>query len=189
MSSTHLNVRTPLEYRGNGSGLFPEGMPPLWPKAIPPKGVSQRSEAIRWLVSQYNRDSNTGGQSAAQGERSDFSPDAIVYFADDDNAYDLRLFDEVDRFSYVIILEYYDRNPQTIPRSYFTCCNSFTHRLPFQDIKYHLIAEMVPRGLKNNLSLVSIFRLFIVKSGFSNFFRYKRSLFLIVVKFVSTLNL
>lgn len=42
-----------------------------------PRGVSQRNAAIQWIMT-----------------HSDF-PEGVLYFADDDNTYDLRLFDEI----------------------------------------------------------------------------------------------
>ena len=41
-----------------------------------PRGVAARNAAMRWIVDSYE-------------------DEGVMYFADDDNAYDLRLFDEV----------------------------------------------------------------------------------------------
>ncbi|XP_065303259.2 galactosylgalactosylxylosylprotein 3-beta-glucuronosyltransferase 3-like [Dermacentor albipictus] len=66
---THLYAATPADRK-----LKPED--PSW---LLPKGVLQRNEGLRWL--------------RANAEHLD--PNGIVYFADDDNTYDLRLFDEM----------------------------------------------------------------------------------------------
>lgn len=63
---THLNVATPAEYKLKQNN-------PNWLK---PRGVLQRTEGLRWV-------------------RQQSEPDAVVYFADDDNTYDLQLFDEM----------------------------------------------------------------------------------------------
>lgn len=63
---THLNVSTPNEFKTSSND-------PNWLK---PRGVWQRNEAIHWLL------------------KSGLSK-GIVYFGDDDNTYDLRLFDEI----------------------------------------------------------------------------------------------
>jgi len=44
----------------------------------PPKGVSGRNAAIDWVVENHPEDR-----------------EGVVYFGDDDNSYDLRLFDEI----------------------------------------------------------------------------------------------
>ena len=49
---------------------------PRWSK---PRGVSQRNTALHWLRSKYKNTSASG----------------VLYFADDDNTYDIRLFEEV----------------------------------------------------------------------------------------------
>lgn len=63
---THLWAKTPEEQQ-----LRPND--PSW---LRPKGVLQRNAALRWLRSLAPRS------------------DGVVYFADDDNTYDLRLFEE-----------------------------------------------------------------------------------------------
>ncbi|KAM4643603.1 LOW QUALITY PROTEIN: galactosylgalactosylxylosylprotein 3-beta-glucuronosyltransferase 3 [Amazona ochrocephala] len=65
---THLHVETPPESRRR------PGDPP-W---LHPRGAEQRNRALRWL-----RDTR------APGDR------GVVYFADDDNTYSLRLFEEM----------------------------------------------------------------------------------------------
>ncbi|OTF83125.1 galactosylgalactosylxylosylprotein 3-beta-glucuronosyltransferase, partial [Euroglyphus maynei] len=63
---THLNVETPKTFKTNHRD-------PNWLK---PRGVWQRNEALRWL-------------------RENTTEKGIVYFGDDDNTYDLRLFQEM----------------------------------------------------------------------------------------------
>ncbi|XP_029862732.1 galactosylgalactosylxylosylprotein 3-beta-glucuronosyltransferase 3 [Aquila chrysaetos chrysaetos] len=65
---THLNVETPPERRRR------PGDPP-W---LRPRGVEQRNRALQWL-----RETRAPGESG------------VVYFADDDNTYSLRLFEEM----------------------------------------------------------------------------------------------
>ena len=68
LSYTHLYAPTPPEKRRK------PGDPP-WLRA---RGVEQRNRALRWL-----RETRRPGESG------------VVYFADDDNTYSLRLFQEV----------------------------------------------------------------------------------------------
>ncbi|XP_067877662.1 galactosylgalactosylxylosylprotein 3-beta-glucuronosyltransferase 3 isoform X2 [Heterodontus francisci] len=68
LSYTHLNVRTPTIYKLKEND-------PNWLK---PRGVEQRNLGIQWLR-----------------ENRELSEEAIVYFADDDNTYSLKLFDEM----------------------------------------------------------------------------------------------
>ena len=74
VASTHLNVRTAkqLQRRENE---------PVWKKS---RGVKQRNLAIDWL-----RESATAGKLPGKSKR------GVVYFGDDDNTYDIQLFDEV----------------------------------------------------------------------------------------------
>ncbi|XP_061200431.1 galactosylgalactosylxylosylprotein 3-beta-glucuronosyltransferase 3 [Neopsephotus bourkii] len=65
---THLHVETPPESRRR------PGDPP-W---LHPRGAEQRNRALRWL-----RDTRAPGDGG------------VVYFADDDNTYSLRLFEEM----------------------------------------------------------------------------------------------
>ncbi|XP_007442136.1 galactosylgalactosylxylosylprotein 3-beta-glucuronosyltransferase 3 isoform X1 [Python bivittatus] len=65
---THLHAETPKEHKRKESD-------PNWLK---PRGVEQRNLAIQWL--RENRQLTDPG---------------VVYFADDDNTYSLRLFDEI----------------------------------------------------------------------------------------------
>ena len=69
VQSVHLNVRTPREYQ----------LKPGQKRYKKPRGVAQRNAGLHWLRSHYTL-SNCSG---------------VVYFADDDNKYDLRLFEEV----------------------------------------------------------------------------------------------
>ena len=69
LNYTHLNVATPAEYKLADSD-------PNWLK---PRGVLQRNAAITWL---YSLPKDTRG---------------VVYFADDDNTYDLKIFEEVSK--------------------------------------------------------------------------------------------
>ena len=56
--------------------------------ASKPRGVAARNKGIRWIVE--NADIN-----------------GIMYFADDDNTYDVRLFDEVNKhFLYHLFSKY-----------------------------------------------------------------------------------
>jgi len=52
-----------------------------WKDEAPPKGVSNRNEAFKWLIQHLNNDNNNNA--------------GVVYIADDDNTYDLDLFVEV----------------------------------------------------------------------------------------------
>lgn len=67
LNYTHLAVPTPAERKLAANE-------PRWRKA---RGVEQRNLGIEWLVS---------NQSTSQG---------VVYFADDDNTYDLRIFEQM----------------------------------------------------------------------------------------------
>lgn len=66
---THLNVRTPVEMRRGRNK-------PRWTKS---RGVEQRNLGLQWLHDNIKANETKG----------------VVYFADDDNTYDLRLFEEV----------------------------------------------------------------------------------------------
>uniref|UniRef100_UPI00398EB04F galactosylgalactosylxylosylprotein 3-beta-glucuronosyltransferase 3 n=1 Tax=Pristiophorus japonicus TaxID=55135 RepID=UPI00398EB04F len=68
LSYTHLNAPTPTIYKLRQND-------PNWLK---PRGVEQRNLGIQWL-----RDNR------------ELSEEAIVYFADDDNTYSLKVFDEM----------------------------------------------------------------------------------------------
>lgn len=74
VASTHLNVRTAEHLRRHEKE-------PVWKKS---RGVEQRNLAIDWL-----RESARTGQLPGKSER------GVVYFGDDDNTYDIQLFEEV----------------------------------------------------------------------------------------------
>ena len=60
-----------------------------------PKGVAQRNAGLTWLREHYNAENCSG----------------VVYFGDDDNKYDLRLFDEVCLRIYCFVFELEIRIP------------------------------------------------------------------------------
>ena len=66
---THLNVRTPDILRRHRNEI----------RRLKPRGVVQRNLGIQWLRGNIDPHRTTG----------------VVYFADDDNTYDSRIFDEV----------------------------------------------------------------------------------------------
>lgn len=66
---THLNVRTPENLRRQRREI----------RRLKPRGVAQRNLGIQWLRDNIDPHRITG----------------VVYFADDDNTYDSRIFDEV----------------------------------------------------------------------------------------------
>ncbi|XP_077444252.1 galactosylgalactosylxylosylprotein 3-beta-glucuronosyltransferase 3 [Stigmatopora argus] len=70
LTYTHLHVATVKERK------LQEG-DPSWSK---PRGVEQRNEALRWLREDRDSSKGRGG---------------VVYFADDDNTYSLRIFEEM----------------------------------------------------------------------------------------------
>ena len=70
---THLNVRTPVEMRIGRNK-------PRWTKS---RGTEQRNVGLEWIRDNIKPNETKG----------------VVYFADDDNTYDIRLFDEVTIFS------------------------------------------------------------------------------------------
>ena len=74
VSYTHLFASTPEVHRLKETD-------PNWLK---PRGVPQRNAGIKWL-------------------REKATKDGVVYFADDDNTYDLRVFDEVSSELYIDI--------------------------------------------------------------------------------------
>lgn len=66
---THLSVRTPDNLRRRRHEI----------RRLKPRGVAQRNLGIQWLRDNIDPHRTTG----------------VVYFADDDNTYDSRIFDEV----------------------------------------------------------------------------------------------
>jgi len=67
---THLSTPTPAHYK----------LQPSQPHWLLPRGVLQRNAGLSWLRSHLDTSPQDSG---------------VLYFADDDNTYDLRLFDEV----------------------------------------------------------------------------------------------
>lgn len=65
----HLNEKTPDD-------LLVDIGKPKWSK---PRGVNQRNKGIDWL----------------RGNPDKLHHEGVVYFADDDNTYDIKLFEEV----------------------------------------------------------------------------------------------
>lgn len=70
LNYTHLNISTPQEYKN------PPDPKLSW---LRPRGVFQRNLGLQWLRFKLDADKCRG----------------ILYFADDDNTYDLQLFEEV----------------------------------------------------------------------------------------------
>jgi hypothetical protein len=56
--------------------------------AVKPRGVLQRNMALQWLRGHLDNIDKVDG----------LTPSGVLYFADDDNVYDLALFDEVSLF-------------------------------------------------------------------------------------------
>ena len=75
VESVHLNVRTPLKMRPKPGQ---EKNPSLYSR-----GVEQRNAGLSWIRNHCRKEECRG----------------VVYFMDDDNKYDLRLFEEVSRTS------------------------------------------------------------------------------------------
>lgn len=77
VKSIHLNAATSAKYKSS----LPWPLYKVWGTV---RGVEQRNAGLRWLKEHY-RPWNSSG---------------VVYFADDDNKFDLRIFSEVaDPFS------------------------------------------------------------------------------------------
>lgn len=74
---THLNVRTPVEMRIGRNK-------PRWTKS---RGTEQRNVGLEWIRDNIKPNETKG----------------VVYFADDDNTYDIRLFDEVTIFFFFFL--------------------------------------------------------------------------------------
>lgn len=70
----HLNTITPTNYK---LGIND----PKWKK---PRGVAQRNSALKWIRDNFNSTTN-----------------AVVYFADDDNTYSIKLFKEMAKIKQV----------------------------------------------------------------------------------------
>ena len=71
LTYTHLSASTPADYK----------LQPLQPHWKLPRGVMQRNAALAWLRSHL--------------DTAPSSQHGVLYFADDDNTYDLRIFEEV----------------------------------------------------------------------------------------------
>ncbi|XP_015587612.1 galactosylgalactosylxylosylprotein 3-beta-glucuronosyltransferase I [Cephus cinctus] len=74
LAYTHLNVSTPPNYKLGKND-------PNWKK---PRGVEQRNAALRWIRESLTQDDN-----------------GIVFFADDDNTYSIKLFREMEKIKTV----------------------------------------------------------------------------------------
>ncbi|KAK0087695.1 hypothetical protein PV325_000352 [Microctonus aethiopoides] len=70
----HLNVATPRNFKLKKSD-------PHWKK---PRGIAQRNAALTWIRKNYNATTN-----------------GIVYFADDDNTYSVKLFKEMEKIKVI----------------------------------------------------------------------------------------
>ena len=70
LSYAHLSTPTPPEYKQQ----------PSQPHWVLPRGVLQRNAGLAWLRNYLKTSPKAHG---------------VVYFADDDNTYDLRIFEEV----------------------------------------------------------------------------------------------
>ena len=70
LSYTHLSTLTPPDYK----------LQPSQPNWLLPRGVLQRNAGLAWLRSHLDTSQQAHG---------------VLYFADDDNTYDVRLFEEV----------------------------------------------------------------------------------------------
>ncbi len=78
--TAHLNVKSPAF----GSITVPIRRAPPWIRSnYPHRGVLQRNIALMWL------------REAAKLSQLEFDGSGVVYFGDDDNVYDLRVFEEV----------------------------------------------------------------------------------------------
>jgi Glycosyltransferase family 43 len=75
LAYTHLAVPTPKEFK--------HGPKENWAKK--PRGVIQRNFALQWISDHLN----------SLDKVHNHTPTGVLYFADDDNVYDLAVFDEV----------------------------------------------------------------------------------------------
>ena len=73
---THLSIRTPMEMRRSRNK-------PRWTKS---RGVEQRNIALQWLRRNVKANETKG----------------VVYFADDDNTYDIKIFEEVRTVTQIV---------------------------------------------------------------------------------------
>lgn len=93
MKSTHLNIRTRPDLR-----LGPND--PNWRKN---RGVEQRNLALDWLREAASAGKLPGNEAGKDGG----GAGGVVYFGDDDNTYDLAVFDEVCVFLLININNMY----------------------------------------------------------------------------------
>lgn len=76
VNSTHLNIKTSPALLDNPTKNHTHR------RVKKPRGIEQRNLALKWLRRKYKPESIRG----------------VVYFADDDNTYDLRVFEEVSNW-------------------------------------------------------------------------------------------
>ena len=86
----HLCARTPVKYQRNETDRHPA--------RIFPKGVEQRNAGIKWIRNRIWSSSSSSASSSSSSSPSTSRFHGVVYFADDDNAYDLQIFEEVNLF-------------------------------------------------------------------------------------------
>ena len=80
-----------------------------WKGEAPPKGVSNRNTALKWLIDHLNNNNNNNNNNNKNNNNNNNSnsnsnsnsnigngnEEGVLYIADDDNTYDLDLFVEV----------------------------------------------------------------------------------------------
>jgi len=66
-----------------------------WKGEAPPKGVSNRNTALKWLIDHLNNNNNNNNISNINNNFGNGNEEGVLYIADDDNTYDLDLFVEV----------------------------------------------------------------------------------------------
>ena len=91
---THLNVRTPMEMRRGRNK-------PRWTKS---RGVEQRNLGLQWVRNNVKANQTKG----------------VLYFADDDNTYDIRIFDEV-RMVDILFISFLTRHLRRVCFSLLVC--------------------------------------------------------------------
>jgi len=74
---THLAAATPVDFK----------MTSVDPNWLKPRGVQQRNMGLAWLRKHLDK------------EQQRVTADGVLYFADDDNTYDVRLFEEVRKLN------------------------------------------------------------------------------------------